>query len=163
LLEQRGFDPRNVRAVTHGNPDDLRPLVARRKLEVLPEFTSSADFTQLATAFKRVRNIARELPAAAPPDLSVLSEPAEVVLRGELDQRQQRIESAVAAGDYRRGFAEAAKFGPAVDRFFTEVFVMVDDPQLRQARLGLMKRLESVILQLADVSEIVQEHTRTDG
>jgi hypothetical protein len=26
-----------------------------------------------------------------------------------------------------------------------------------------MKRLESVILQLADVSEIVQEHTRTDG
>jgi glycyl-tRNA synthetase beta chain len=155
VLEQRGFDPRNVRAVTHGNPDDLSPLIARRKLEVLPEFTSSADFTQLATAFKRVRNIARELPADARPDLSALNEPAEAALRAELDQRQQSIESAVAAGDYRRGFAEAARFGPAVDRFFTEVFVMVDDPQLRQARLGLMKRLESVILQLADVSEIV--------
>ena len=157
LLEQRGFDARNVRAVTHGNADDLSPLIARRKLEVLPEFTSSAGFTQLATAFKRVRNIARELPASAQPDLSVLTEPAEAALLAELNQRQQTIESAVAAGDYRRGFGEAAKFGPAVDRFFTEVFVMVDDQQLRQARLGLMKRLEDVILQLADVSEIVAE------
>ena len=30
------------------------------KLEVLPEFTSSADFTQLATAFKRVKNITKD-------------------------------------------------------------------------------------------------------
>jgi glycyl-tRNA synthetase beta chain len=146
-----------VRAVTHGNPDDLSPLIARRKLEVLPEFTSSADFTQLATAFKRVRNIARELPAGAAPDSSVLKEPAELALLKELEQRQASIESAVATGDYRRGFAEAAKFGPAVDRFFTDVFVMVDDPALRTARLQLMKRLEQLILSLADISEIVPQ------
>jgi glycyl-tRNA synthetase beta subunit len=34
---------------------------------------------------------------------------------------------------------------------------MADDPQLREARLQLMKRLETLILQLADVSEIVPE------
>ena len=65
--------------------------------------------------------------------------------------------AAVASGDYRRGFAEAAKFGPAVDRFFTDVFVMVDDAALKSARLSLMKRLEQVILSLADISEIVAE------
>src|SRR5262245_45482 len=157
LLEQRGFDARNVRAVTHGDPDELRPLIARRKLEVLPEFTSSSDFTQLATAFKRVRNIARELPAGATEDPSLLQEPAEVALRGELEQRQQVIETAVAAGDYRRAFGEAAKFGPSVDKFFTDVFVMVDDQTLRTARLALMKRLESLILTLGDISEIVAE------
>ena len=32
---------------------------------------------------------------------------------------------------------------------------MVDDQKLRTARLHLMKRLERLILQLADVSEIV--------
>jgi glycyl-tRNA synthetase beta chain len=135
----------------------MSPLVARRKLEVLPEFTLSPAFTQLATAFKRVRNIARELPAGAGMDLSALKEPAEVALRKELEQRQQAIESAVASGDYRRGFAEAAKFGPSVDKFFTEVFVMVDDEQLRTARLALMKRLEALILTLGDISEIVTE------
>ena len=157
VLEQRGFDPRNVRAVTHGHPDDLSPLIARRKLEVLPEFTSSPDFKQLATAFKRVRNIARELPPGEAADLSVLNEPAELALLKELEQRQQVVEGAVASGDFRRGFAEAAKFGPAVDKFFTDVFVMVDDPALKKARLFLMKRLEQVILSLADISEIVAE------
>jgi glycyl-tRNA synthetase beta chain len=155
VLEQRGFDSRNVRAVTHGDLAGISPVIARRKLEVLPEFTSSTDFTQLATAFKRVRNIARELPVGASADMSLLKEPAEVALLKELEERQQAIESAVAAGDYRRGFAEAAKFGPAVDRFFTDVFVMVDDATLRTARLALMKRLESLILRLGDISEIV--------
>jgi glycyl-tRNA synthetase beta chain len=150
-----------VRAVTHGEVEALSPLIARRKLEVLPEFTSSAEFTQLATAFKRVRNIARELPAGASEELSALKEPAEVALRAELEQRQQVIDAATAAGDYRRGFAEAAKFGPAVDKFFTDVFVMVDDQTLRAARLALMKRLESTILKLADISEIVAEVSRT--
>jgi glycyl-tRNA synthetase beta subunit len=34
---------------------------------------------------------------------------------------------------------------------------MVDDATLKLARLQLMKRLETLILQLADVSEIVAE------
>jgi glycyl-tRNA synthetase beta chain len=157
LLEQRGFDSRNVRAVTHGDVDAISPLIARRKLEVLPEFTSSAEFAQLATAFKRVRNIARELPADQKADWSVLHEPAEAALLKELEQRQQIVETAVRAGDFRRGFAEAARFGPAVDKFFTDVFVMVDDPALKTARLSLMKRLEQVILSLADISEIVPQ------
>ena len=157
LLEQRGFDARNVRAVTHGDVETLSPLVARRKLEVLPEFTSSAEFTQLATAFKRVRNIAKELPAGASADLSALSEPAEVTLRAELERRQQVIEGAIGSADYRRAFAEAAKFGPAVDKFFADVFVMVEDQRVRTARLALMKRLETLILGLGDISEIVAE------
>ena len=33
---------------------------------------------------------------------------------------------------------------------------MADDAVLRDARLGLMKRLESLILQLGDISEIVR-------
>ena len=49
------------------------------------------------------------------------------------------------------------KFGPAVDQFFIDVFVMVDDQALRTARLTLMKRLETLILRLADISEIVAE------
>ena len=168
VLEERGFDIRNVRAVTHQPTlDDLRPLDARRKLEVLPEFADSADFRQLATLFKRVKNIARELSdvefEAAERDTGnaleqVLTEPAERALFDELTRRRWVIEAAVASGENFRGaFTEASEFGPAVDRFFTEVFVMVDDLPLRQARLRLMKRVERLILQLADVSEIVPE------
>ena len=58
---------------------------------------------------------------------------------------------------FQEAFAEAAKIGPAVDRFFTEVFVMADDPTLRRARVRLMQQVEQVIPQLAEVSEIVRE------
>ena len=161
LLEERGFDRRNVRAVTHESLDDIRPLDARRKLEVLPEFTETPDFQTLATLFKRVKNIARELSDGDSPDEpfeTVLTEPAERALLDELKTRRSVIDAAVNTGaGFREAFAEAAKIGPAVDRFFNEVFVMADDMTLRRARLLLMQQVEQVILQLADVSEIVPE------
>jgi glycyl-tRNA synthetase beta chain len=162
VLEQRGFDVRNVRAVTSGPPSALSPLQARRKLEVLPEFTESADFRQLAVLFKRVRNIAKNLsptPASdAAGDRGVLVEPAEVALLAAIETHQPAIATAVASGHgFRQAFNEAARLGPAVARFFDEVLVMAEDPRLREARLRLMRRLEALLLQLADVSEIVPE------
>ncbi len=168
VLEQRGHDVRNVRAVTQPWPSwrAVAPLDARRKLEALSGFTGSTDFQQLAALFKRVRNIARELPDAELADVEAgraavsdePPEPAEAALAAELDRRRPAIAAAVAAGtDYHAAFAEAAAFGPAVDRFFTDVLVMAVDPDLRRRRLALLKRLEHLILQLADVSALVKE------
>jgi len=158
VLEQRGYDPRNVRAVTHGDPATVSPLVAKRKLETLPEFTESDEFKQLAGLFKRVRNIAKNLESAATDLGGQLTEPAEIELAREVDRIRPLVEAAVASGGgYRQAFAEAAKAGPAVAKFFDDVMVMTDDAKLRDARLRLLKRLEGLILQLADVSEIVPE------
>jgi glycyl-tRNA synthetase beta chain len=162
VLEQRGYDIRNVRAVARFEES---PVDAKRKLEVLPEFTASPDFQKLAVAFKRVKNIAREsgndfhaLEASEPDLRKWLKEPAEIALLQELDERAPAIDSVLKSGEnLRRAFVEAAQFGPAVDRFFTEIFVMVDDAALRKARLRLMKRLEQQILRIADISEIVSE------
>jgi len=54
-----------------------------------------------------------------------------------------------------RRFRVASGFRPAVDRFFTDVFVMVDDAELRVQRLSLLRRLHELLLELADISEIV--------
>lgn len=158
VLEQRGYDTRNVRAVTHSEIAKLSPLAAKRKLEVLPEFTETEQFKQLAGLFKRVKNIAKNLDAAAPDLGGVLAEPAEKALAAEVDRLAPVIESVIKSGTgYRQALAEAAKAGPAVAKFFDDVMVMADDPKLRDARLRLLRRLEGLILQLADVSEIVPE------
>ena len=159
VLEQRGFDVRNVRAVTTGDPRQLRPLQARRKLEVLPEFTDSDEFKQLAVLFKRVRNIAKNFSGeTAGSSDGLLKEPAERALVQEIEQRQPVISAAVQSGQgYRQAFAEASRFGPTVAKFFDDVLVMAEDPKLREARLGLLKRLEGLILELADISEMVAE------
>jgi len=163
VLEARGADRRNVRAVLTGQVD--RPVAdLAANLAALHEHAGSASFRALATAFKRVRNIARELPdaefaqqeASGASLGSVLKEPAELALLAELDRRSAVIGQAVTAGTgYREAYMEASKFEPSVAKFFTDVFVMAEDLALRQARLRLMKRLEQVILQLGDISEIV--------
>ena len=164
VFQERGFEPRNVRAVVSGA--SLRPLDARRKLEVLPEFTNSEAFQRLAGAFKRVKNIAKQMPldqyqqaeAAGPPVDRLLVEPAETALWNEVLARSPIVATSVESGsNFRAAFSEAAKFGPAVDRFFDDVMVMAEDPGLRTARLRLLRRLEGVMLQLADISELVAE------
>jgi len=168
VLEQRGADVRNVRAVTHDALTSLSPLYARRLLAVLPEFTGTDDFRALALVFKRVRNIARSMPddeferllPEAGAVVEGLTEPAERALAQEILARRGTLMFAADAGTgYREALAEAAKYGPSVATFFDDVLVMADDPKVRQARLFLMKALERQILRLADVSEIVPQES----
>ena len=170
VLESRGFDIRNVRAVTSSRRlDEIRPADELHKLRVLPEFTETSDFQALANAFKRAKNLAikelpghvRHLPGYVDQPL-VLTEPAEKALEEELEKRRPLIERAVNEGQgFRDAFAEAAKFKPAVDRFFNDVLVMAPDPRVRENRLRLLWKLTSLILKLADISEIVAEEAKS--
>jgi glycyl-tRNA synthetase beta chain len=166
VFETRGADRRNIRAVVTGPDVALGTPVAdlEANLKALPEFARSEQFRQLATAFKRVRNIARDYPAeafaadeASGPALdTVLEEPAERALLDAITARRPAIDKALAEGrGYREAYLEAAAFEPVVAKFFEDVFVMSDDLKLRQARLRLLRRLEALVLQLGDISEIV--------
>ena len=168
-LEQRGYPVEVARAATSAE-GTVVPLRSRRVAEALQGMRTSQDFQALAVLFKRVKNIAH---STRPDDQSgarsgqagegvrdsldrdALTEPAERALLEELDRRRPAIQQAAAAADYRKAFIEIAALRAAVDRFFTEVFVMADDPRLRNARLKLMAELRDLIVQFADISEIV--------
>jgi glycyl-tRNA synthetase beta chain len=154
-LELRGYPIEVVRGATA--TDRVIPLRARRVADALQRIRTSEDFQALAILFKRVKNIARELETREPLDRSALTEPAETALVAELDARRPRVAVAARIADYRQAFTEIAGLRPVVDRFFTEVFVMADDPRLRTARLTLMAELRDLILTLADISEIVPQ------
>jgi glycyl-tRNA synthetase beta chain len=154
-LEQRGFAGEVVRAATPAG--DVSPLRARRVAEAIQGMRTSEDFQGLAVLFKRVKNIAKELRDDTPLDRDALGEPAERALLEELDRRRPRIEAAVARSDYRAAFVDIAGLRAAVDRFFTEVFVMADDVRIRNVRLKLMADLRDLILHLADISEIIPQ------
>jgi glycyl-tRNA synthetase beta chain len=169
-LEQRGFDGRNVRAVVQSKAFDyLSPACAIKLLTAMAEFVDSTEFVELAVAFKRVKNLGKDLDEGeyrrlehVKPDLrSSLQHPSEIELLDEIDKRRQVIEGAVTLCDnYKRALKEASGFRPYVDRFFTDVRVKTDDPHLTEARLRLLRRLEELILKLADISEIVPEESK---
>ncbi len=169
VLESRGFDVRNVRAITRDRSfEDIRPSDELKKLQVLPEFTDTSEFQQLAIAYKRAKNIAKNLSADENTPWRVdnlnrsdLKATAAEALYDEIEKRRGVIERAVATGDgYREAFAEAARFKPAVDQFFRDVLVMDPNPEVRKNRLRLLRRFQSLILNLANISEIVPEEVR---
>ncbi len=157
LFRQRGFTFGELNAVVPPDFSDS-PLRARQRLEALQSHRGSRELEAVAVLFKRVKNIARELKADVPLERGQLTEAAEQALLQELDERRPRIQAAAREADYRRALSEIARFHPVVDRFFTEVFVMVDDARLRTARLKLTAELRDLILDIGiDISEIVPQ------
>jgi glycyl-tRNA synthetase beta chain len=157
LLGERGFDVRSVRAVMHGNIEDVSPLEARRKLEALAQMTGSPALLGVAALLKRVKNISKGV--ATPPGLpstdGILTEPAEKALTAAIAAGAPTIRAAVERGDYREAFASVASLQPAVAKFFDDVLVMADDERVRATRLGLVASLRGLILDIADISEMV--------
>lgn len=156
LFQQRGFSYDEVNAVAgarRGFVDD--PLDARLRLDALRRVRSSPDFEALAVAFKRVKNLARELAGGPVEAHDRLTEPAEVALLEEFRRRGEQVRQAASRRAYEEAFRLAAGFRPSVDRFFTDVFVMVEEAALRDQRLTLVWRLHDLMQELADISEIV--------
>ena len=125
ILEHRGYEADLVRAAT--SFETVVPLQARRMVEALRIIKRSEDFQALAVLFKRVKNIAKELPAVAPLDRTALTEPAELALLADLDALGTRVRELAGQHDYRGALAEIATLRAPVDRFFTDVFVMAED------------------------------------
>lgn len=162
VLQQRGAAAGNVRAVVGARAlADLRAADAEQNVRELAGFSETASFRQLAELFKRVRNITREFAGDEGQDVaSALKEPAERALLAEIEKRGTAITQAIGTRrDFRAAYAEAAGFEPAVAAFFKDVLVMAEDRRLREARLALLKRLERLILQLGDISELVASDT----
>ena len=125
-----------------------------KRLEALSLFRSSEDFQALSLAFKRVGNIlAGQKPGDVDPEF--FFEDDEKKLFEELERLRPRAEELIASGRYREALQELSTLRGAVDRFFDEVLVMAEDHKLRDNRLALLKRLQSLFSRVAELSQLV--------
>ena len=157
LFEQRGFDVRNVRAVVPEHLGQFDLVDARKKLEALAQMSGSVALRGVAELFKRVKNITRGVPSGAEANTALLKEPAELALVRALGEVDPRIRTAAQQADYRQVFQTIELLRAPVAQFFDDVLVMAEDEHVRAARLSLVARLRDLILQIADISEIVTE------
>ena len=67
---------------------------------------------------------------------------------------EPEVSARLAVHDYGAALAMLAGARDAVDRFFNEVMVMVDDPVLRANRLALLSRLHALMNGVADISRL---------
>jgi len=110
----------------------------------------------LATANKRIANILSK--QAESPSINVnpgmLKEKAEIALYEKVQIVAASAGKRFKKGHYRKGLSELAKLRIAVDRFFDEVMVMAEDPDIQGNRLAMLAQIRALFLQVADVSKL---------
>jgi glycyl-tRNA synthetase beta chain len=153
-LRDQGYSANQIEAVLTQRPEriDLVPdqLAAVRAFESLPEADA------LAAANKRIVNILRksESDAAAAVDRGRLADGAEHDLWQAFQRLTPVVDEHCAKGDYTEALKALAAAKPAVDRFFDDVMVMADDPEIRANRLALLRGIAATMNCVADLSKL---------
>jgi glycyl-tRNA synthetase beta chain len=141
-------------ALVHGLSSILDVYERARALQYLLD-TDPEQFQMMAVGQKRLANILKDLDDPGKVDPSRFQEKAEKVLHETLMQTRPVLDAALSRRAYTQVLALLRELRPVIDRFFDEVFVMVDDPEIRRNRLALLKEVRSLFLSFADFSRIV--------
>jgi glycyl-tRNA synthetase beta chain len=147
----RGLPLDVVEAAVRARFDD--PVDARKRVESLNHWKQREDFDDIIIGFKRVVNILKDThPAAVSEDL--FQEDAEQSLFAAFKSVRERSAPLIQSGEYGKALEIIAELKLPIDTFFDDVMVMVDDEQLKNNRLGLLKEIAGLFGKVADFSFI---------
>jgi glycyl-tRNA synthetase beta chain len=148
LSEQQGHPVDIVDAsLAAWSGGSLRDLAAR--VRALAELRKLPAYESLAVAFKRAYNIAKEA-KAGDPDPALFDHDAERALHARFSEVRARIEKATAEGDYVAALSlVGSELREPIDRFFEQVFVMVDDAKVKDNRLRLLGAIAGTMTRIA--------------
>ncbi len=141
---------------------DDHPQRIRAAVEALSRLAGTEEFSELMLAFKRVLNISRDHEDASF-DRAVFVESAEHALADGVDAAAQAVDAAVSALDFDAALAQAVALKPVIDGFFDAVMVNADEPALRKARLGLVRRVADLFLAVADFRRIATDRPSSNA
>lgn len=137
------------------------PYDSYSRLSAFRELDKSEEFRFVAVGQKRVANITRntrELVRNTPsPDSSLFDQKEESNLWEKAERIRPNLESAIEKRDYKKALQLLLSLRSLIDKFFDEVFVMVEDEKIRNNRLYLLAKVRDEFLKLADFSKIVVE------
>ncbi len=137
---------------------DTRPLDFARRLRAVHAFSRREEASALAAANKRVSNILAKQAhdGGTGVDADLLHEPAEKALHEALSERREAVMPLFAEGRYREALDILASLQSPVDAFFDQVMVMAEEESTRNNRLALLAQLQSLFLEVADISRLQQ-------
>ena len=168
LLGARGVPPQVIRAA-RGAARTPYGLLWRAAL--LHGAREDADFAELAALYKRAANLAGDTPAAdlpavtsgeaaeralaaALPGLKTASAALEEAARRAYPAWDPQEALPAPQGDLGDPLRAVTRVKPVLDSFFDQVMVMVEDENVRTARLQLLAGVKAAVRRLAALEEL---------
>lgn len=153
LLREAGHEQKLIDAVLALKPTRIDKVPA--KLAAVKVFVALPEAAALAAANKRIVNILRKAAVTTDDvDVALLQEAAEKALFARLTAITPAVRSFVANEDYADALKALAGLRSEVDAFFDGVMVMAEEPLTRANRLALLRQLNDLMNQVADISRL---------
>lgn len=152
LFSSEGFPYDAIDAVQSTGIDSF--VDAQHKVIAFAELKQQPYFEPLATTFRRVVSILAE-PAQGNISPELFVEQAEKDLYNQYLLIRGPVEQYIDKKEYGEALKSIVKIKEAVDRFFDQVMVMVEDKKIRENRLRLLHNVSRLFSQIADFSKIV--------
>ena len=127
-----------------------------KRIRACQVFRELPEAAALAAANKRIANILRKARQPVPEEIdsSLLKDAEEKQLAEQLVALKPAVLELMEQGNYTHALQKLAGLREAVDFFFDQVMVMVDDDALRANRLALLNELAALFLRTADLSRL---------
>lgn len=154
LFGETGLSYDTVEAVLAAGFDDIADAYLRGR--AVEDFRNRPAFEALFTAYTRAFNLSKKA-GDTKVKTDLLEDAAEKKLYDALTGLVREVHPFVKARDYIRALESMARLQGPVDEFFEQVMVMVENPQVRDNRLALLKNIAAFIGSVADFSKIVVE------
>jgi glycyl-tRNA synthetase beta chain len=156
---ERGVTADTVDAVLQTGVTVPADLDAR--LAAVTAFRSLSASASLAAANKRIRNILSKAgieievgSACLEVNDTLLKEPAEIRLAARVEELSSRVLPLAHTRDYIGVLRLLSDLESDLEAFFDQVMVMVDDPEIRENRIRLLRSLSGLFLLVADISRL---------
>jgi glycyl-tRNA synthetase len=147
LEESRRFDV--VDAVLAGQ--GYNPAGAARAVNALGEWVGRKDWDQVLPAYSRCVRITRDLKETLEVQADLLVEAQEKALFAALKGAEAAARRPGSVDDFLNAFLPMI---PAINAFFDDVLVMVEDEKIRRNRLALLQRIAGLAAGVADMSRL---------
>lgn len=135
----------------------LDPFDQFLRIKALMEFQNRKEFLDLIIGFKRVNQILKGIDVSALPNLNpdYFEKKEEKELYSKILEASPKLEISLKNKKYIEYLETLLSFKELVDKFFDNVFVMVDNKVVRENRLKLLAEVSSLFNSFGDLTILI--------
>lgn len=152
FLINEGFTYDVARAVVHLWKRPLRGFLSAKAVSKMMD---TEGFNKLCIGFERVHNITKNY-TDTNFDGALFEKEAERSLLNQFIHAKSIVSESLKELDYEKAVSSLISLKPHIDNYFNEVFVMSDREDIRKNRLGFLKNIDKLFMEIGDLTQLVK-------
>lgn len=139
-----------VQSVLASNTTNL--LEFDKRVKAVKEFKNLPEAEYLSAANKRVCNILAKANTVEDFSSDLLTQDEEKNLYSSITSVESEVNKLIKDSNYTSALAKLSVLKDPIDSFFDKVMVNCDDPKIKNNRLSLLSKLQTLLSNIADIS-----------